>query len=295
MNPPVLLFPKDHQSVLPVDYSFLSEYNVSKENEFPTFIYDHDALTMRQEVVLFEDIEKFTEERCAILRGWMLNDVQYALFYDLLLEKFNLRLINSPEAYNLMHYFPNVYSFVESYTAESMWFPCEEFDDVHLFREEIEDWLEKCHKFIVKDYVKSAKSKGFLVYEHENGGYDEFLVFLKKVYVARGKLFNKGFVFKKYISDIKKSEFMNEIRGFVLNKQIISICGNNNREVDVPQEIYDMLGDLAEKIESNFYTVDFIECEDNWKIIECGDGQVSGLATEQYEENFYERIYELTH
>ena len=39
---------------------------------------------------------------------------------------------------------------------------------------------------------------------------------------------------------------------------------------------------------SNFYTIDVAELTDGtWKVLECGDGQVSGLASMQNEMIFY--------
>ena len=42
---------------------------------------------------------------------------------------------------------------------------------------------------------------------------------------------------------------------------------------------------------SSFYTVDYAEMEDgDWKIIESGDGQVSGLSDFQNAESFYRKL-----
>ena len=44
---------------------------------------------------------------------------------------------------------------------------------------------------------------------------------------------------------------------------------------------------------SNYYTVDYAELEDgNWKILETGDGGVSGLPDSVDYETYYKTLYE---
>lgn len=67
---------------------------------------------------------------------------------------------------------------------------------------------------------------------------------------------------------------------------------NNSEPVDVPMEV---LGPYLEEVipafMSKFFTIDFIEClHGEWRVIECGDGQVSGLATEDFSGSFYLKL-----
>ena len=53
---------------------------------------------------------------------------------------------------------------------------------------------------------------------------------------------------------------------------------------EVPRELIEKYNDLP----SNYYTVDYAELEDNtWKVIEAGDGSVSGLSEGQSPEHYY--------
>ncbi len=53
-----------------------------------------------------------------------------------------------------------------------------------------------------------------------------------------------------------------------------------------------ILIDKYKYLESPFYTVDYAELDDNtWKIIEAGDGQVSGLSDNQDPSTFYRAVY----
>ncbi len=53
--------------------------------------------------------------------------------------------------------------------------------------------------------------------------------------------------------------------------------------------------ELLEKyreLNSPYYTVDYAELEDGaWKVIECGDGQVSGLSDGQDYEAYFRALY----
>ena len=46
-------------------------------------------------------------------------------------------------------------------------------------------------------------------------------------------------------------------------------------------------------LDSPFFTIDFAELEDgSWTIIECGDGQVSGITDSSQTELFYKLLKE---
>ena len=56
-----------------------------------------------------------------------------------------------------------------------------------------------------------------------------------------------------------------------------------------PQQLLEKYSHL----ESEYYTIDYAELEDgSWKIIEAGDGQVSGLAEHQDYEQYFKVLYE---
>lgn len=56
-------------------------------------------------------------KRKAVYRGWMMKPEKYELFYKILLER-NIELVTTPEEYNLMHIFPNIYSVFGTDTAK---------------------------------------------------------------------------------------------------------------------------------------------------------------------------------
>ena len=57
---------------------------------------------------------------------------------------------------------------------------------------------------------------------------------------------------------------------------------------EVPMELVEKYNNL----ESDYYTVDFAELEDGtWRVIEAGDGSVSGLSEFQDAEVYFRALY----
>ena len=75
-----------------------------------------------------------------------------------------------------------------------------------------------------------------------------------------------------------------------MNKNIIS-CSKNSGQKDFSVEVPKALTDKYKNLPSTFYTVDYAELADgSWKILEAGDGQVSGLSDNQDEKAFFRAI-----
>ena len=75
-----------------------------------------------------------------------------------------------------------------------------------------------------------------------------------------------------------------------MNNQIATVSRNSGQPCytsEPPKEFIEKYRNLP----STFYTVDYAELSDGtWKIIEAGDGQVSGLSDNQDIHNFYRLI-----
>lgn len=79
---------------------------------------------------------------------------------------------------------------------------------------------------------------------------------------------------------------------FYVNNKIATITRNSGQSINAllpPQQLLEKYSHL----ESGYYTVDYAELEaGSWKIIEAGDGQVSGLAEHQDYEQYFKVLYE---
>lgn len=73
---------------------------------------------------------------------------------------------------------------------------------------------------------------------------------------------------------------------------IATICrnsGQGNYTPEPPKELIEKYKNLA----SPYYTVDYAELEDGtWRIVEAGDGEVSGLSDNQDYEHYFRALYQ---
>lgn len=144
---------------------------------------------------------------------------------------------------------------------------------------------------IIKDFVKSEKGTDLFRIPH-NITLNDFKKFIYDFIESRKPLFNEGIVLKKWINLKKDYLGTNEWRAFFFKGQLISLEQNSITIDKSSPDIY-FVQEVASKItRNNFFTIDFALTEDNeWIVLECGDGQVSGLAIDTNEFEFYQRLY----
>lgn len=266
-----ILFPCE-QNLKQVDENFLIEFNMCKKLQINTALYDHDKFITDD----YLKITNFSDDKI-ILRSWMLNKSQYLKLYNKLLIK-NCKLINNIDEYLYCHYFPNVLQDIKNYCINSTWFYLSDMDD---------KLLKLVHKniktdLIIKDFVKSEKGTNYFKI-NKDITFNDFKIFVNAFINERQPLFNEGIVLKEYMK-VKNNEW----RAFILNGELISLdCNSINNCLESPS--IDYIKTMAKIInKSNFYTIDFIQKENNdWIILESGDGQVSGLPKDTNVEKFY--------
>ncbi|NMD39015.1 MAG: ATP-grasp domain-containing protein [Christensenellaceae bacterium] len=226
---------------------------------------------------------KPNSEITAIYRGWMMNPEQYLNFYNNLLEK-NIRLITSPKQYSLMHIFPNIYPYLVEDTTKIMTFPLYKDIDINTIKQNFD-------KFIVKDFVKSVKGSSFPSFFDNTISQEKFNSDMETFYKFRGQLLTGGICIKEYLDLKKYNGVTNEYRAFYVKNTLISLSRNSLQDDNTP-EPPKALVEKYSKLNSVFYTVDFAELENNeWKIIEAGDGSVSGLSDKQDYASFFKALY----
>lgn len=224
-----------------------------------------------------------SERSLAVHRGWMMRPDQYEAFYKKLLEQ-NIQLITSPKEYALMHIFPNVHSFFGDDTARMMTFPLHERINVELLKKHF-------NRFLVKDYVKSVKGTEFPAHFDSSVTQEEFDGWMEVFYKYRGSLLTGGICIKEWLPLKKYGNRTNEWRVFYVNHQPLTICRNSAQAEYVPEVPRELVMKYA-SLDSVYYTVDFAELEDgSFKVIEAGDGSVSGLSESQDAEQYYRALY----
>ena len=110
-------------------------------------------------------------------------------------------------------------------------------------------------------------------------------------YKYRADFLTGGICIKEYLNLKRYAGKTNEFRVFYVNHEIISICRNSLQE-SFTAELPKALIEKYTGLNSVFYTLDFAELEDGtWKIIEAGDGSVSGLSEGQDYVSFFRSLY----
>ena len=275
-----ILLPCEFFEINHVDSCYQNEFDaLIKSNQFEIYFYDYDTFVSEGILKLNKRPNEMTS---TLLRGWMLNDKNYEIFYNKLLDR-NIKLITTPQEYCNMHLFPNVYEYIKEDTPKTLVYP--EGCDVDLSQ------IKSCFKkFLIKDYVKSEKGTDFPTFFDNSISDDEFNRWLKIFKEYRANLFTGGFCIKEFVDLKKYGNCTNEWRVFYMNKNIVSVSKNSLQ----PDYVNNVPNELIEKyknLPSPFYTVDYAELEDEtWKILEAGDGQVSGLSPNQDAESFFRTI-----
>lgn len=283
-----ILFPSEPYSPKEVDSSFKSEYEAAKLVGFDVFLFDHDKFVGEGVFKSNLSVAPGEQYEDIILRGWMLKEEQYTYLIGCLAGIGYSLLNNKINQYLTCHYFPEAYKYFNENTSKAWWSNTWSahpgFNNTRdVSWEPVRNMLGG--DIIIKDYVKSEKGNPDLFILGKELTNEEFSDRVQAFIDARGKLFNKGLVFKSVENLKKYGDQTNEWRMFFLKNKLISLASNSeqNHEYAEPSNIeIKKIEKIAASIPSNFFTIDLAEKEDgSWMILEAGDGQVSGLAVAQ--------------
>lgn len=276
MDKPVILFPSDYFDKQAVDKSFAGEYDAASKT--PTLEVALFDLTQFEEEGLFKINSNFEASPLLVYRGWMMKPHEYGVFYEELVS-LGAKPLTTPKQYANLHLFPHVYPAIQADTPGA------------IMGDEGGDWYETVthafSRFMLKDYVKSVKGTEFPTAIDSAITREEFAALLERFQTLRGDLFTDGLVFKEYVELKKRNERTNEWRVFYLNKAVLNVERNSGQDITSPRPPQELIEKYT-TLNSPYYTVDYAERESgDWTIIETGDGQVSGLASEQNPALYY--------
>ena len=275
-----VLFPSSYLHPDRVDEDLITEYEAAVETGCVISLFDYDEWVGEEKLV----IRNAPEEECIVVyRGWMLKPDQYKKLYHQLIEDYGMQLVTSPDSYEKLHVFPNVYPYVKDDTARILTYSFK--DDI-----QIEEVLKQFPRFMVKDFTKSVKGTSFPKFFDNTYTQDAFAEQMQVFYQYRGKLLIGGICIKEYLDLRKYGETTNEFRVFYMNHVVAIVSGNSNQGVYTPKPPMELI-EKYRGLDSLFYTIDYAETEDGeWKIIEAGDGQVSGLTEGQNSSAFFRAL-----
>lgn len=277
----LILFPSSYFSINRIDEELENELNAVRETGlFDTVLFGYDKWIDEGKLILNE---KPPIMRKAVMRGWMMKPEKYELFYNELLKN-NIQLVTSPMEYEQMHIFPNIYTVFGADTAKMRLYKLHKRIDVCGLKNSFD-------KFMVKDYVKSVKGTDFPKYFDNTVTQAEFDKQMELFYKYRGSLLTGGICVKEFLDLKLYNGRPNEHRVFYINGEIGTVSRNSGQASYTAEPPTAMLQKYR-NLPSCYYTVDYAEISDgSWKVIEAGDGSVSGLSDNQDMFGYFRALY----
>lgn len=277
-----ILFPSSYFDFKKVDEQLQEEYNAAIESGlFDIILFDYDKFIGEG---ILKISNKPNEITVTTYRGWMMKPSEYEKFYNELLNC-NIKLITTPETYQNFHIFPNIYPSLKDDTAKTLVYNSGQ-EPSH------DEIISTMDRFMIKDFVKSVKGTDFPKFFDSSITKEEFENWMKIFYKYRGELFTGGICVKEFFDLKKYDDKVNEYRVFYINNKPATISRNSGQPtyaVKPPMELVEKYS----KLNSQLYTIDYAELEDGtWKIIEAGDGSVSGLSDGQDYNVFYRTLFQ---
>ncbi len=236
-----------------------------------------------------EDISGLT-----VYRGWMMKPEMYKAFYEAL-EQRGIMLINTPEEYNRYHLLPGWYSDFQNDTIESIWANTSNLEDaINLSK-------GKEGAYIVKDFVKSRKHEWYdACYINNICDKDSVSKVIGNFIRRQDDSLVGGIVLRRFerlkqigFHENSRMPLSEEYRVFIYAGRILAIDDywTDKHNVKLSEDEYTWIKTIAERVKSNFVTVDLARKEDGSLVImEFGDGQVSGL--QQLEADSFYRTFD---
>jgi ATP-grasp domain, R2K clade family 3 len=244
------IFPSDYFNPKHVDEAYSAEFDYLQQHGFEVSVISLEGLKSGSSKIYPAP----ASDAKLIYRGWMLSADDY------------LRLVNAVRTtgaemwidrneYLATHYLPNWYPLIRDLTPETHFFA---IDD------DLESGLNKLgwSRFFIKDYVKSLKTSiGSIINKPS-----EISTVVAEMQKFRGTI--EGGICIRQVEDFVTET---EQRYFIINGRSFAASPDT--------EIPDIIKECASRIKSKFFSVDVIDRIDGYKrIVEVGDGQVSGLV-----------------
>lgn len=279
-----------------IEPDFEEEKNSALKSGFNFSLISYEELTNGDITTALKLIKEPEQKELGIYRGWMITPDQYKNLYEGLLKK-NIQLINTPTEYQHCHYLPDSYHKIETKTPKSNWTTDLDKDTILRLASQFGD-----SPIIVKDFVKSEKhnwEEACFISRASDSGRVHSVV--KKFIELRGDSLNKGLVFRKFeelefLAEHSKSRMplTKEFRIFFAYKKIVKVFNYwDEGEYGETKPELDSFIDIAQNIDSNFFTMDVAKRKNGgWIIMELGDGQVAGLPDNANKNEFYSKLKE---
>ncbi len=254
---PHFLFPASPLNQGVIDEDFQDQAAALKNAGFETSVLTDDMKIVGP----LSDIDGDPDVR-VVYRGWMMDAEGYRNYLDKLAAR-PVRPLTDYDEYLAAHWIPNWYPLLEGKTPETVTFP-NAVDMPERLVSFCRQQGEKLPKLLIKDYVKSLKTAGGSVVSSA----DEIEGVLKNMEKYRGGI-EGGICLRRWEDFIPGSE----TRYFVIGGRFYG------QEPLFDMRAMEILVRVARDVPSPFFSVDIAERTDGrFRVVEIGDGQVSGLV-----------------
>jgi ATP-grasp domain, R2K clade family 3 len=289
-----ILFPSLPINPNEIDPDYEIEYQAAQAAGFTCKLYELEALRHNDlRNALRYCPPAAVEQALLVYRGWMVSDTHYAALYNALIAK-GYQPITTPEAYAEAHYLPLAYPLLQGITPQTIWMEGQDSEHAWQLYQQISH-----EPAIIKDYVKSAKHRWreacYIPAYTSRGDFETILqAFLRE----RGKLFEKGLVFRRYHELVQLGE---DMRGKPIHEEYRLYCVNGKITAHAPfpdpADLEQQRGtweQVALRFRSRFLTIDVARQADaSWIVVEVGDAGVSGLPLSIDPDTFYQALWQV--
>lgn len=290
MSTAVILFPCEPFSPRVVEPDFATEFEAARAIGFSTALYSHEDIVDGNGSDALARVPATSDPSPIILRGWMLTADQYQTLHDSLIAK-GYAPVTSPDAYAQAHYLPLAYPLIETDTAASVWMEGDDVDEAWALYQNVAG-----RDSIIKDWVKSAKCRWReACFIPANTDRETFVSIFAAFREERSCLFNRGVVLREFMpivqrgSDVGGLPIVEETRLFFWHGRLLNQPERRNPS---PMGELARWETIAAKFSSRFITIDVALLVDGtWKIVEVGDGGVSGLPMGLDPAKFYTSLW----
>ena len=287
-----ILFPNHPlKSRLP-DPDYEKEFDAAGEVGFQREVYGLESLRDGDVTGALQRVEPGAGDEEILHRGWMMSDTLYRALFDGLRSK-GYRPITNPEQYAQAHYLPYAYPLIQGRTPESKWIEGRDAGNAWKMYEQMGKPAA-----IVKDFVKSAKHRwNEACFIPEAASREKFNEIIAAFLEARGNLFEKGIVLRKFHRFVKLQE---DLRGQPVHEEYRLFMWDGHLLAATPAlrgtgpfENLNGWETIAGRFQNRFISIDVAKAEDgSWIIVEVGDGGVSGLPDSIDTLGFYKSLSE---
>jgi ATP-grasp domain, R2K clade family 3 len=244
------LFPSDYFKTQRVDLAYTEQCDRLQASGFDTSVISLENLSLGAAKIY---PPPHPGEQL-IYRGWMISPDDYSLLVNAV-RNTGADLWIDRDEYLSTHYLPNWYLLLQDITPETYWFSVDADLELELIKL---GW----NQFFIKDYVKSLKTSiGSIINDPS-----EISTVITEMSKFRGTI-EGGICVRK----VEEFIIETEQRYFIINGRAFA--------ASIATKIPDIVTECARRINSKFFSIDIIDRIDgSQRVVEIGDGQVSGLV-----------------